>query len=250
MFDTHAHLHDKRILPQIEDVLCGAKDAGVTGMITVACCRETSIASVELADKYGVYATVGCHPQDANEYDSSSEELCTRLAQNKRVVAVGEVGLDYYYETSPRAKQKEVFEAQIHLAKRLDLPLVLHIRDAFGDAFDILRANQSHLGKILLHCYSGSKEMAKQFARFDPYFAFGGVLTFPNANKGEILEYVKDRVVFETDCPYMTPVPHRGKMNEPKYVAHVYKKAAELLNEDEDALKVRVRQTVKDIFGI
>ena len=250
MIDTHAHLHDKRILPRIDEVLEGAKNAGVNQIITVACCRETSIASVELANKYGVYATVGCHPQDASEYDATSEALYTELAKDKRVVAIGEVGLDYYYELSPRDRQKEVFEAQIYLAERLNLPLVLHLRDAFGDAFDIMRANASHLTKVLLHCYSGSKEMAKQFSRFDPYFAFGGVITFPNANKVEVVSYVKDRVVFETDCPFMAPVPHRGKANEPKYVSHVYERAAEMLGEDLDALKARVRTNVKDLFGI
>ena len=176
MIDTHAHLHDRRLLPRIQEVLADAKAAGVSDVITVACCRETSVAGVELANRYNLYTTVGCHPQDADEYDTTSEALFAELAKDKRVVALGEVGLDYYYETSPRARQKEVFEAQILLAERLNLPLVLHLRDAFGDAFDIMRANASHLNKVLLHCYSGSKEMAKQFARFDPYFAFGGVV--------------------------------------------------------------------------
>lgn len=250
MIDTHAHLHDRRILPRIDEVLADAKAAGVSDFITVACCKETSVASVDLANRYGLYATVGCHPQDANEYDVESETLYTELAKDKRVVAIGEVGLDYYYETSPRAKQKEVFEAQILLAEKLNLPLVLHLRDAFGDAFDIMRANASHLTKVLLHCYSGSKEMAKQFARFDPYFAFGGVITFPNANKAEVVNYVKDRVVFETDCPFMTPVPYRGKCNEPKYVPLVYQRASEITGEDVEALKERVRVNVRDLFGI
>ncbi|MDE5990889.1 MAG: TatD family hydrolase, partial [Clostridia bacterium] len=188
---------------------------------------------VELSNKFSqVFAIVGTHPHDAKNFDEESENFYKRVASLDKVIAIGEIGIDYYYDLSPRDIQKEVFARQIDIACEVGLPIVLHIRDAYKDALDILTAKKDKLGAgVLLHCYSSSAEMIKQFDKFNCYYALGGAITFKNAKKDDvILAIPDDRLLVETDCPYMTPVPFRGQPNEPKYINYVIDKIASVKN--------------------
>ncbi len=252
LIDTHCHLNDERLLPLVDDIVGDFAKSNLESAICVGYDLQSSICAVELANKFeNVYAVVGIHPHDSKYLDDASCAKLKQLCQNEKVVAVGEIGLDYYYDLSPRDVQQQAFASQIELADEVGLPVVLHVRDAYEDTRKILFDN-AHLLKngLLLHCYSGSAEMVKVFEKLDCYFAFGGAITFKNAKHNlEALQAVKrDRLMFETDCPYMTPVPFRGKTNEPKYVNLVVDKAAEVLGVDRDELVQISTENAKRLF--
>ncbi len=252
LIDTHCHLNDERLLPLVDDIVGDFSQSGIQSAICVGYDLASSICAVELANKHeSVYAAIGVHPHDSKDFDEATYQKLKYLCQNKKVVAVGEIGLDYYYDLSPRDIQQEVFAKQIKLAAEVGLPVVLHVRDAYEDTRKILFDN-AHLLKngLLLHCYSGSAEMVRVFEKLDAYFAFGGAITFKNAKHNlEALQAVKrDRLMFETDCPYMTPVPFRGKTNEPKYVNLVVDKAAEVLGVERDELVKISTENAKRLF--
>lgn len=233
MIDTHLHLDDQQFDGKVEQVLSHMQTQGVSFVINNSCNYQSMVAGVQLANKYPqVYATIGMHPHDASSYDSNFVQAMTQFATNSKVVAVGEIGLDYYYDLSPRNVQKDVFAQQIELADKLHLPITLHVRDAYGDALDILQAQHNYLNNgVLWHCYSGSSEFAKTLVKMDHYFAFGGAITFKNANKGEVLNTVPfDRILSETDSPYLAPVPLRGTTNTPSNIPIIVSKIAELIN--------------------
>ena len=198
--------------------------------MTVGTDIETSRQCIDIAEKYnGIYAAIGLHPHEAKDFKDSDIEVYEKMSQNKKVVAIGEIGLDYHYDFSPRDKQMHAFEAQMDMAKRLNLPAVYHIREAFGDFLPMVRRGMC-LNNAVMHCYGGSVESAKICLDAGMMISFTGVITFKNASK--ILDVVKyvptGRIMIETDCPYMAPVPHRCKRNEPAYVAEVAKKMAEI----------------------
>ena len=170
------------------------------------------------------------------------------------MVAIGEIGLDYYRDLSPRDVQKKVFETQIDLAHELGLPIVLHVRDAYGDTLDILKAKKDKLKNgILLHCYSGSKEMVREFSGFDAYFAFGGAVTYKGAKREDVIREVKlDRLLLETDCPYMTPTPMRGKvkLNEPAFISHTLRFVSDVLGKTEQEVEEIVVANAKRFFRL
>ena len=229
MIDTHAHLEDDRLIEDVQQIVADFDKDGLDFVINNSCNLESMQKVYALSQKHPrLYCTVGMHPHDAKEFDSKFEALMMEYAQSNKVVAVGEIGLDYYYDLSDRQTQKDVFAHQIEIADKLGLPLTLHIRDAYGDAQDILEAQKKYLNNgVLWHCYSGSAEFARQMAKKGHYFAFGGAITFKNANKDEVIKSVPiSQVLSETDCPYMTPVPFRGKTNYPKYVRYVVEKLA------------------------
>lgn len=231
LIDSHAHLDDKRFEGDRERIINSLEDNGIDLVINVGAGMETSKASVDLANKYeNIYAVVGVHPHSAKELEGGDLSELKELAQQDKVVAIGEIGLDFYYDNSPRDVQRKWFKAQIELAKELNKPVVIHTRDAAQETFDILKeAAEDGKLKCLLHCYSGSAEMAEEYIKLGFYISLGGPVTFKNARvPKEVAKVVPlDRLLIETDSPYLTPEPYRGKRNEPMYVKYVAEKIAQ-----------------------
>ena len=234
MIDTHCHLDFPDYNDDRDDVLKAARDAGITKMVNIGCDLKSSQASVDLADRYPqIYAAIGFHPHDAKSYDDQMEKQLRAMANNFKVVAIGEVGLDFYRDRSPRDVQREVFVRQMRLARELGLPLVIHIRDAYEEAIDVLIAEKAYEGNVVLHCFSGTVKDAERALDYGMYLSFGGVLTFSNSRLPELVRNVPlDQIILETDAPFLTPHPHRGTRNSPAMVALVYQKLAEVLNRD------------------
>ncbi|NLY09522.1 MAG: TatD family hydrolase [Tissierellia bacterium] len=230
LFDSHAHLDDRKFDDDRYEIIENLQANGVEGMVNIGCDIESSIKSVELANKYPhVYATVGIHPHEAKTMTPEALMTLRTLSENPKVVAIGEIGLDYYYDHSPRDIQEMAFRLQIKLAKDLKLPIVIHSRDATKATYDILK--EEALGhKVLMHCYSDSVEMAREYVKLGFHISLGGTVTFANARMPlEVAKAVPlDHLLIETDSPYLTPVPHRGKRNEPAYVRFVAEKIAQL----------------------
>ena len=210
IFDSHAHYDDEAFDADREELLTRLFSEDVCGIINVGCNLETSKKSVELAQKYPlIWAAVGVHPHDAEKVsDNYLEELATLLSGPK-VVAIGEIGLDYHYDFSPRDVQKKVFAEQLELAKDLDLPVIIHNREAHADTLELLK---KYRPKGVVHCFSGSLEMANEIIKLGMYIGLGGAVTFKNAKNPVLVakNIPLDRILLETDCPYMAPVPHRG----------------------------------------
>lgn len=252
IIDSHCHLTDERLFPLVDDIVFGLEANDLESVITVGYDLQSSVQGVDIAEKYEkVYAMVGMHPHDSKDMTAEMYDTFRKLAVSDKVVAIGEIGLDYHYDLSPRDVQQRVFSEQIELAHSLNLPIALHVREAYGDTEKILDDNKHLLSNgVLLHCYSGSSEMVKVFSKYDCYFAFGGPITFKNAvHNIESLKAVPlDRLLFETDAPYMTPVPFRGKTNEPKYTALVVDKASEILGIDKSELIEKTNKNTKTLF--
>ena len=252
IIDSHCHLTDERLYPIVDDIVKGLNANGIESVITVGYDLPSSTLGVDIARRYKeVYATVGMHPHDSRLMTAEIYDIFRNLSADEKVVGIGEIGLDYHYDLSPRDVQQKVFEEQIELADSLRLPVALHVREAYEDTRKILENNKAKLSHgVLLHCYSGSAEMVKVFSKYDAFFAFGGPITFKNAvHNIEALRAVPlDRLLFETDAPYMTPVPFRGKTNEPKHTALVVKKASEVLGVDENELIEKSNKNTKTLF--
>ncbi len=252
LIDTHCHLNDEKLLPEADGIIANFPACGIESAICVGYDMPSSEIAAELASKHDrIYAAIGIHPHDAVTADYDKYERLATLSSSQKVVAIGEIGLDYHYDLSPRAIQKGAFREQIELADALGLPIVLHIREAYEDARQILFESRRYLNNgLLLHCYSGSKEFVKVFGELDAYFAFGGAITFNNARHNiESLQAVpRDRLLLETDCPYMTPVPHRGEVNRPEYVALVAKRAAEVLDMSAEDIESMTTENAKRLF--
>jgi len=252
VIDSHAHLNDEDLVVRAEEIL---SSPWLKTVIVPGYDFESSKLAVKLANQYEkVYATVGCHPHDAEKFSVEEKEYYRNVAKDEKVVAIGEIGLDYYRDLSPRDIQKKVFEEQIVLAHELSLPIVLHVRDAYADTLEILKKHKNELKNgVLLHCYSGSAELVREFSRFDAYFAFGGAVTYKNAKKDDVLRAVKtDRLLLETDCPYMTPVPIRWKVefNEPKFIEYTLIHVANVLGMDKDELEKITSENAKRFFRL
>ena len=232
-FDAHAHLDDEQFAEGIDDVLAAVEAAGVEGVVNASCDADSIRTSHLLAQRVPyVWCTAGIHPHYATQAD---HDLVADYARRAKCVAVGEIGLDYHYDFSPRDVQRRVFVDQLALAHELRMPVVLHVREAYQDANEILLANRSLLADgVLLHCYSGSMELVRDvYNGLDCYYSFGGAVTFAK-HKEEVLRAVpRERLLLETDCPYMTPVPYRGQRNTPANIPLVARKIAELLDTDE-----------------
>ncbi len=263
LFDSHAHYDDGRFEKEFDGGAIGAlreaKKAGVRYVVNSGACLRTTknsfaIAEMSVTDETlpAIYVSAGIHPSETDSYDSldfAMSELEAMLS-HPRCVAVGEIGLDYHYPETDKPKQYELFEAQLALAKKYSLPVVIHSRDAHGDTFDILK---KHAGeKIMLHCYSGSGEMARQYAEMGFSFSFGGVLTFKNAAKTKeaVLAVPKESLLLETDCPYLAPVPHRGKLNYSAYMTYTAAVMGELLGMSAEKAAELTLGNAKAFFGI
>lgn len=253
LIDSHCHLTDERLLPEREAIVSSMSEDGLCALVTVGYDRESSLGGLAFAEAHaGVWCTLGIHPHDADKLDGETLSSFRTLAGRDKVVAIGEIGLDYYYDLSPRDVQREAFARQIALADECGLPMCLHVRDAYGDCLALLKENEGKLSHgVLLHCYSGSPEMVKEFSRFDAYFAFGGAITFKNARRNvESLSLVpRDRLLVETDCPYMTPVPYRGRTNFPRYVSLVADKVAEVLSLSREEVEEITTANTKRLFS-
>ncbi|OAS85736.1 MULTISPECIES: TatD family hydrolase [Metabacillus] len=253
LFDSHAHLNAIQYEKDIVEVIQRAKDEKVTHIVVVGFDRETISKAMELTDQYDmIYAAVGWHPVDAIDMTEEDLNWIKQLALHPKVVAIGEMGLDYYWDKSPKDIQKEVFRKQIQLAKEVKLPIIIHNRDATEDVVRILQEeNASEVGGIM-HCFTGSLEVAKQCMDMNFYISFGGPVTFKNAKKPKevVKEIPMDRLLIETDCPYLTPHPFRGKRNEPSYVKYVAEQIAELRGVTLEEIGTKTSDNARKLFGI
>lgn len=253
LFDTHAHLEDERFDDDREQLIEGLPEKGVAYVVNVGSTLETSRMSVELAARYSlIYAAVGIHPHEVSQMDRHDLDAIEALAKCQKVVAIGEIGLDYYYDFSPRNLQREWFARQIDLAYSLGLPIIIHDRDAHADVLDILRAKKDKILGGVMHCYSGSWEMAKDFMDLGLYISLGGPVTFKNARRPvEVAQKVPlDRLVIETDSPYLAPTPYRGKRNNPAYVKLVAQKIAEVRGMSFEEIAEATLNNGKKLFKI
>ena len=250
--DVHTHLCDEKIATNFDGVRERYLNANVNYVVDSGCSVKTSESCKNNAEKYEeVYFTAGVHPQEATDrfnYEDMSTLL--ELAKHKKCLAIGEIGLDYYWGGYDKEKQIKLFKELIYQANGLDLPIVIHSRSACKDTVDILKENKSLLKNgFLMHCYSESYETAKELLKLGAYFSFGGALTFKNSKRGEVLKNLPiDRIIFETDAPFLTPMPFRGQTNEPSYVLYVYKYVSELLNMPLENLAETVEDNFKTLF--
>ncbi len=232
LIDTHAHLDDRKFASDLPEVIQRAQAAGVRKIVNIGYNRESIRTTLQLARAYPfIYAAIGCHPTDAAEYDEDMESWLTQLVQQEaKVVAIGEVGLDYHWDTVPREVQQRVFRRQIALARRLGVPLVIHNREADEDTVRILEEEGAAEVGGIMHCFAGDWEMAKRCLDMNFYIGLGGLVTFKNApNVKEVARQVPlARLLLETDAPYLAPVPYRGKRNESSFVLHVAETVAQL----------------------
>lgn len=251
LIDTHAHIEMKEFDSDREDVIQRAKDAGAAYLISVGANLAGSRKAVELSERYGnVYASVGIHPHDVKDMDETTIPVLRDLAKSSKVVAIGEIGLDYFKEWSPKELQISKFRELLALAKELYKPVIIHDRDAHEDTLRILK--EEGIKKGVVHCFSGDSEFAKEILNLGFYISFTGVITFPKAEDArKVVEAVPiEKMLVETDCPYLAPVPHRGKRNEPAFVREVAKTIAEVKGLSlEDVARITTLN-VKDLFGI
>jgi TatD DNase family protein len=231
LFDTHTHLNDQAFEEDREQVIRRAQEEGVSLLVNVGFNRETIPQTLKLAESYDfIYAAVGWHPHDAGDMKEEDLQWIEELSKHPKVVAIGEMGLDYYWDNAPRDVQKDVFRQQIALAKRVKKPIIIHDRDAHRDVVDILREEGADEVGGIMHCFGGSYDIAKECLDLNFYISFGGPLTFKNAKKPkEVAKQIPlDRLLIETDSPYLTPHPYRGKRNESSYVRYVAESLAEI----------------------
>jgi len=231
VIDTHAHLDHERFRDDLDHVIARAKAAGVWPVIEVGSDLATSRAALGLVRRYpGLLAVVGIHPHEAKTASDAALESIRAMAREPGVVAIGEIGLDYHYDFSPRDEQRRAFAAQIGIAKEVGLPIVVHDREAHADTVAILKSEGAAAVGGVMHCFSGDWKVARTVLDMGFYISVGGTLTFPNATslRDLVARLPLDRLLLETDCPYLTPVPHRGKRNEPAFVVLVAQELARI----------------------
>ena len=254
LVDTHAHIDGQEFEEDRAAVVDRAAQAGVERIINMGDDLLSSERSVKLTEAFaGIYAGVGIHPEEAFPMGQAEDDRLAAWAVLPKVVAVGEIGLDYYWEKDPekRALQRMIFIRQLDLARQLHLPVCIHDRDAHGDTLAILKTEGRGIRGVL-HCYSGSMETARELLKLGWYLGIDGPLTFKNAAKlPEIVRALPaDRILVETDCPYMTPAPFRGKRNEPAFVKYIAQRAAEIRAESPEEFSIKTRQNARDLYGI
>lgn len=252
LFDTHAHLLDEQFDADREQLLVSLPEAGITHVME-ACCDEAGIDRVvELVRRVPYFfGSAGVHPHSADEWTPETAEHIRKALTAERMLAIGEIGLDYHYDFSPRETQRDCFDAQLALAEELRAPVIIHDREAHGDCMDLLRRYRGNLSGVM-HCFSASYEIAKECIDLGLFIAFGGALTFKNAvNQWAIASKLPlDRLLIETDCPYMTPVPFRGKRNDPSLIVYTLDKLAGLRGTDREALAAVLYENSFRAFGI
>ncbi|MCX7708871.1 MAG: TatD family hydrolase [Clostridia bacterium] len=253
LFDTHAHYDDEKFEKDRNEVILKAHASGVDYILNAACNISSAVECIALSQEYDfIYAAVGIHPHNVEDLNDNTITTLADFAKRSKVVAIGEIGLDYYYDHAPREVQKYWFARQIELARSIDLPIIVHNRDAHEDSMNIIKTENAKSVGGVFHCYSGSVEMARELLNQNFYISVGGAVTFKNAVK--ILEVVKfvpmDRLLIETDCPYLTPEPHRGKRNDSSYVRLVAEKIAEIKGKSFEEIAEITAQNGKTLFEI
>ncbi|MEK4027407.1 MULTISPECIES: TatD family hydrolase [Bacillaceae] len=253
LFDTHVHLNAEQYNEDIEEVIERARAAGVETMVVVGFDRPTIQKALELIEKYEfLYASVGWHPVDAIDMEEEDLAWLEELAAHPKVVALGEMGLDYHWDKSPKDVQKEVFRKQIQLAKKVKLPIIIHNREATQDIVEILKEEGAEEVGGIMHCFSGSVETARECVAMNFYISLGGPVTFKNAKKPKevAVDIPLDNLLIETDCPYLAPHPYRGKRNEPAYVKLVAEQIAELKGMDYEEVARITTENAHKLFSI
>lgn len=254
LIDCHAHLDYGDLPDYRSEITQKIKEGNPNAVIDTAFDVKSSFRCATLADvDTNVFSAVGVHPEAADEWSDKTRDDIAALADKAKNVAIGEIGLDYHYDNNPpKDVQKKAFVEQIELAYEKKLPVVAHIRDAHGDAVQLLKENKQKLYYgLLVHCYSGSKELMVEYNRLDAYYSYGGVITFKNAKeKPAIVRNTPlDRILLETDCPYMTPVPFRGQVNFPSYVSYVADKVSEILGKTREEIENITTENALRLFG-
>lgn len=253
LIDTHAHLDFPKFNKDRAVVIKRAKEAGVNIIIDVGGDLPSSHRALKLSQTFPeIYATVGVHPHDADQLDQKALKILKDLAKADRIVAIGEIGLDYYYDNSPREIQREAFRKQLELAREVGLPVVIHNREADEDTLDILKEmGVEEIGGVM-HCFASDLKMARECLALGLYLAFGGVTTFKNAKnlQGVVREVPLEKLLLETDSPYLTPHPHRGKRNEPVYVRYVAEKIAELKQIPLKEVAEKTTANAREVFNL
>lgn len=250
IFDSHAHYDSEQFADDRKELLNALPQQGVCGIINCGTDIASSLATLELSDEFSfVYAACGIHPHEAEGCKQGYLPVLKKLCMEEKCVAVGEIGLDYHYDFSPRDAQMQVFEQQLVLAKELDLPVIVHDREAHEDTMTLLKRYKP---KGVVHCFSGSAEMAKEVVKLGMYIGLGGAVTFKNARKPlEVAAIVPDdRLLIETDCPYMTPVPHRGKRCDSSFIPFTAEKLAEVRNTTAESILDLTRKNANTLFGL
>ncbi|MBI2619935.1 MAG: TatD family hydrolase [Ignavibacteriales bacterium] len=265
--DSHAHLFDKELLPDLDGVLRRAWDAGIGAIVVPGTNAETSEQAIELAERYDwVFACVGYHPHEAAKATDPDLARIEQLATHTKVVAIGEIGLDYHYDFSPRERQRRVFLQQTEIAVRMNLPVVVHTRDSIPDALDIARrAASSHEGwkgavdadrrvkggRGVFHCFTGSAEEAQELFSLGYTVSYPGIVTFKNSSVLETLRSIGyESILLETDAPYLTPVPYRGKTNEPSYLPLIANRIAEIFQTSPSVIAEQTTRNATRLFSL
>ena len=250
IFDSHAHYTDKAFNDDRENMLGSLKESGICGVINCGADLESSENSMVLSREYDyIYFACGIHPEEVDGLPDNYIDILRQMAKDEKCVAIGEIGLDYYWRQDNKDLQKKVFEEQILLARELDLPIIVHDREAHEDTLNILK---KHKPKGVLHCFSGSVETAKEVLKLGMYIGLGGAVTFKNAKKPvEVAEMLPlDRLLLETDCPYMAPVPMRGKRNNSAYIQYVAEKIGEIKGLNPQEITDEATKNTKKLIGI
>lgn len=254
IIDSHSHIHDEKFADDLDQVLQRAKDAKISHLITIGCDIKTTKSAQKMANLIdNVFFTAGFHPHEAKDLDDTSLAELTMLAQDKKCVAIGEIGLDYYYEHSDPKQQLDAFTKQLDLASKLNLPVVIHLRDAFVDCVNILKQYPDLLKqRIVIHCFSGTLKEAKVFEELGCLISLSGIVTFKKP--GELVEVAREilleRLLVETDCPWLAPHPFRGKRNEPSYIVHTLNAVAEARNQDLSSVSAQIHKNTATFFGL
>jgi TatD DNase family protein len=250
VFDSHCHLTDDKLAPDVDDVIARARAAGVNGLVTVASDLDDAVAAAALATSYtDVWCTAGVPPHAAGRAPADWEARLRQLLAHPRCVAVGEAGLDYYYDNAPRAVQRAVFERQLELAAEHDLPIIVHAREAEEDTAAMVRAAQGTRG--VLHCFDAGTLLLDAALDADWFVSFAGLITFKRYTGGALVARVPaDRLLAETDSPYLAPVPHRGKRNEPAFVAQVCDALAQYRGEPAAAVRASTEANARTFYRI
>ncbi len=250
IFDSHAHYTDKAFNDDRENMLGSLTESGIRGVINCGADLESSEKSMALSKEYDyIYFACGIHPEEVDNLPENYIDILREMAKDKKCLAIGEIGLDYYWRQDNKELQKKIFAEQLLLAKELKLPVIIHDREAHEDTLNILK---KHKPKGVLHCFSGSVETAKEVLKLGMYIGLGGAVTFKNAKKPvEVAEMLPlDRLLLETDCPYMAPVPMRGKRNNSAYIQYVAEKIGEIKGIDPQEVTDKATENVKKLFGI
>ena len=251
IFDTHAHYDDKVFEEDRDELLRGMNKSNVAFIVNVGASIESTKKTLELAQKYTfIYAAIGVHPSETGELTKTDMLWLKEKTSEPKVVAIGEIGLDYHWPDPDKSIQKKWFEAQLQLASEVKLPIIVHSRDAAKDTLEVLKSWQEKRTRGVIHCFSYTKEIAKEYLNMDYYFGIGGVLTFKNAKKlVEAVEYIPmNRILLETDCPYLAPEPYRGKRNQSIYIDFVASKLSEIKKISKEEVIEQTMQNAKDFY--